>query len=298
VNVLNEVSMFVAERLGVSIDEFMAVLRSPQQVDDQELVGTTRPFALVAAQILRQLGSEYMAFAEELEKYFRQKDFYSSSKPVLQNPNIGGFDEVEVLENLNLFQIMAIADNKESVDFDSSNLRKFEAEFGKLCQSPVVRNRTKGLINRYPTLGNQVEVDDILAEVYVRALRAIEQGKTIRNLSAWVREMSMNVVRELYREEDRNRKLEQKAQQDSAPAFIEPDESHDLEDPTFTNLWAKFKSLSPVEQQILIWEARGKSYSLISQLLIEHGFETRPLSENAIAHRVRRARKKLKSPEP
>jgi AAA-like domain/TIR domain/Caspase domain len=146
VSVLNEVSMFVAERLGVSIDEFMAVLRSPQQFENQELVGNARPFALVTAQVLRQLGSEYMPFAEELEEHFRQEDLYSLSQTellnsdhisakrvalligiseygeglptlltppndilamqrVLQNPDVGGFDEVEILANPNLFQI-------------------------------------------------------------------------------------------------------------------------------------------------------------------------------------------------
>jgi hypothetical protein len=68
VSVLNEVSMFVAERLGLSIDEFMAVLRSPQQVEDWELVSKSRPFAIVTAQILRQLGGEYTRFTEELEQ--------------------------------------------------------------------------------------------------------------------------------------------------------------------------------------------------------------------------------------
>jgi RNA polymerase sigma factor (sigma-70 family) len=192
-----------------------------------------------------------------------------------------------------------MAENNESMDFDSSNISKLNAEFGQLCRSPVIRNRTKGLINQYHRhLGNQVEIDDILAEVFIRALRTIESGKTIRNLSAWVRTTSMNVVRELYRAADRDRKLEKKAQQDSAVEFIDLDESCDLEDPTFTNLWARFKGLCLAEQQILIWAAQGKPYSLISQLLIEHGFETKPLSVNAIAQRVRRARKKLKPPEP
>jgi RNA polymerase sigma factor (sigma-70 family) len=192
-----------------------------------------------------------------------------------------------------------MAENNESMDFDSSNINKFQSAFGQLCRSPVVRKRINTLIYQYHKhLGNQVKVDDILAEVYIRALRAIESGKTIHNLSAWVRTTSINVVRELYRAEDRERKLEKKVQQDSAVAFIDPDESCDLEDPTFANLWTRFEILSPVEQQILIWEARGKPYSLISQLLIEEGFETNPLSENAIAQRVRRARKKLKPPEP
>jgi hypothetical protein len=68
VNVLNEVSQFVAERLGLTIDQFTAVLRNPQQAENQELVGNARPFAFVTAHILRQLGNEYIPFADELEQ--------------------------------------------------------------------------------------------------------------------------------------------------------------------------------------------------------------------------------------
>jgi hypothetical protein len=66
VNVLQEVSQFVAERLGLSLDAFAAVLRTPQQAEDRALVSQSRPFAMVTAQILRQLGGEYAQFAEEL----------------------------------------------------------------------------------------------------------------------------------------------------------------------------------------------------------------------------------------
>jgi len=66
INVLNEVSQFVAERLGLSIDQFMAVLRRPQQIENQELVNQARPFAIVTAQILRKLGGNYSVFAFEV----------------------------------------------------------------------------------------------------------------------------------------------------------------------------------------------------------------------------------------
>ena len=73
INVLNEVSQFVANRLGLSIDAFMAVLRSPHQIEDQELVGNVSPFALVTGQILRNLGGEYTVFSEELQEQFRKQ---------------------------------------------------------------------------------------------------------------------------------------------------------------------------------------------------------------------------------
>jgi RNA polymerase sigma factor (sigma-70 family) len=190
--------------------------------------------------------------------------------------------------------------DKGPMDFDNVNTSKlkdeFKGEFVKLCRSPVIRNRTKGLINQYHRhLGNQIEIDDILAEVYIRALRAIESGRTIQNLSAWVRTTSMNVLRELYRAADREHKLERIAEQEFSIESFALSESCDLEDSVVTGLWARFERLSPAEQKILMWEAGGKSYKLISELLVKECSETNSLSENAIAQRIRRARKKLRS---
>lgn len=67
VDVVEEVSKFVATRLGLSLEAFAAVLRNPQQVEEHELTSQSRPFARVTAQILRQLSGEYAQFAEELE---------------------------------------------------------------------------------------------------------------------------------------------------------------------------------------------------------------------------------------
>jgi hypothetical protein len=144
VNVLNEVSQFVAERLGLSIDQFTAVLRNPQQVENPDLVRNARPFAFVTAHILRQLGNEYIPFAEDLEEQFKyselhnfsQTDIALSDQPsgkrvalligiseyegeaplpiqnnisamqrILQNPDIGSFDEIQVLANPDLFRM-------------------------------------------------------------------------------------------------------------------------------------------------------------------------------------------------
>lgn len=74
VNVLEEVSKFVAERLGLSLEAFAAVLRNPQQTENRELASQSRPFAMVAAQILRQMGNEYAQLAEELDQS-NQQDF-------------------------------------------------------------------------------------------------------------------------------------------------------------------------------------------------------------------------------
>jgi WD40 repeat protein len=65
--VVRAVSEFIAERMGLSLDAFMGVLRNPQATGDPELINKSRPFALATAQILRKLGGEYERIARELE---------------------------------------------------------------------------------------------------------------------------------------------------------------------------------------------------------------------------------------
>jgi NACHT domain len=72
VNVMQQVSQFVAERLGLTLDAFMGVLRNPQETGDLDVVSQSRPFALVTAQILRKLGGGYAQLAQELEQANRQ----------------------------------------------------------------------------------------------------------------------------------------------------------------------------------------------------------------------------------
>ena len=82
ISVLNEVSQFVAERLGLSIDAFMAVLKEPQQLGNQELVGIARPFAIVSVQILKKLGSEYLIFARMIEKAYLVESYVAIQQEI------------------------------------------------------------------------------------------------------------------------------------------------------------------------------------------------------------------------
>nr|MDJ0596762.1 caspase family protein [Pleurocapsa sp. MO_226.B13] len=69
VDVVNAVSSYIAEQLGVSMSEFMALLKAPQEADEKQREDTIQPFAQITAKILRKLGGEYAEFAEELENY-------------------------------------------------------------------------------------------------------------------------------------------------------------------------------------------------------------------------------------
>lgn len=79
INVIREVSQFVADRLGLSLDTFSVLLKSPQQTSDRKLASQARPFALVTASILKNLGGKYSDLASEIE--------YANQLAAQQNSN-------------------------------------------------------------------------------------------------------------------------------------------------------------------------------------------------------------------
>ncbi|GBE90953.1 SAV_2336 N-terminal domain-related protein [Nostoc cycadae] len=83
-NVVDEVSKYVAKKAGLSLEAFAAVLRNPRQVRDSKIVEEVGYFATVTAQVLRCLGSEYVKVAEELEL-----DYFESDKNLYTNISSG-----------------------------------------------------------------------------------------------------------------------------------------------------------------------------------------------------------------
>ncbi|MGH8000608.1 MAG: SAV_2336 N-terminal domain-related protein, partial [Brasilonema sp.] len=67
ISVIDNVSEFVAQRLGLSVQEFEARLLVPASQEKDSLEANIRPFAQLKAQVLRQLGGDYARFAQELE---------------------------------------------------------------------------------------------------------------------------------------------------------------------------------------------------------------------------------------
>ncbi|NEO54148.1 MAG: hypothetical protein F6K54_14310 [Okeania sp. SIO3B5] len=65
--VVDKVSEYVAERVGLSLEDFAAVLRREKEVEDSGVVEEVGYFATVTAQVLRRLGGEYVEVVEELE---------------------------------------------------------------------------------------------------------------------------------------------------------------------------------------------------------------------------------------
>ncbi|MEI6332355.1 MAG: SAV_2336 N-terminal domain-related protein [Pseudanabaena sp. ELA645] len=83
INIVAVVSEYIAERLGFSLEEFAAVIRNPQQIEDSKIAGNIGYFATITAKILRSLGGEYVKIAEEFESYYQR----NIKTPVKQNYN-------------------------------------------------------------------------------------------------------------------------------------------------------------------------------------------------------------------
>ena len=65
--IIEVISKYFAKKLGKTLSEFNALLRKPQQVNDESREDI-KPFALLSAKILKRLGGDYVQFAEEIER--------------------------------------------------------------------------------------------------------------------------------------------------------------------------------------------------------------------------------------
>lgn len=74
-NVVDEVSSYVAKKAGLSLDAFAGVLRKERDIKDIDIASNIAHFATVTAQILRQLGGEYAKFADLIGDDFEQNSY-------------------------------------------------------------------------------------------------------------------------------------------------------------------------------------------------------------------------------
>lgn len=77
-NVVDEVSKYVARKVGLSLEDFAAVLRNPQQARNADIAEKAKYFATVTAQVLRRLGGEYAKVADNLNDYNHNADHLDS----------------------------------------------------------------------------------------------------------------------------------------------------------------------------------------------------------------------------
>ncbi len=84
VDVVNAVSRYVAEKLGVSLSEFRAILKAPENLEEKKKrEDVVKPFAEITAKILKRLEGSYARFAEEIEEAWEDK-LWESKKTTSQ----------------------------------------------------------------------------------------------------------------------------------------------------------------------------------------------------------------------
>jgi DNA-directed RNA polymerase specialized sigma24 family protein len=105
--------------------------------------------------------------------------------------------------------------------------------------------------------------NDILHEVFIRGLEAQNTGKTIINLQAWIRGVSLNVIRELSRKEKHTYPI--KDWQDFAA--IEQLDSMEVNQ-EIKSIQQALQTLQPIDQAILMLKVvEGHPWEKVIQIL-------------------------------
>ncbi|KYC42703.1 hypothetical protein WA1_15290 [Scytonema hofmannii PCC 7110] len=84
-DVISKVSEYIAYRLGLSLQEFAAVLQNFAPGKDDGVASQVRPFARVTAQVLKRMGGEYARFAEQLEQQLSNESIPKSKRKTKGN---------------------------------------------------------------------------------------------------------------------------------------------------------------------------------------------------------------------
>ncbi len=143
ISVIDAVSEYIAQRLGLSIQEFQAQLRLPSSRDNN-LETKIRPFAQIQAQVLRRLGGIYTYIAEELEQ-----NYQTVAKSPQVTEGLEGFPPLRTFE----FKIATIPvknENETETPADI-NLQTFEFEVDtiELKKTGFLRSETELIINHH-----------------------------------------------------------------------------------------------------------------------------------------------------
>lgn len=173
--------------------------------------------------------------------------------------------------------------NKESFDLEFCELlRRNSHESDSLFV--YIRMR----INQF-RLNKFYQPNDILNEVYKRAIKALEEGKTINSVSGWIRGTAYNYIRELSRKESKyvtkNLDWLQDSQQDGTLQDRVEEANNKVE--LFNEA---LKKLTPEEQKLLNYKVfQNLSWQEIQSLEEYQGF-----TESALRQRKARIIKKLR----
>ncbi|TRT52918.1 MAG: formylglycine-generating enzyme family protein [Microcystis aeruginosa Ma_QC_C_20070703_M131] len=136
VNVFDRVSKYIAKQLNLELRDFLAELKKPSTEIGGDIQGIIRPFAEVSARILRNLGGNYLAIAEQLEQTAARtpgsqtsQNTQSKKVPVSVNPV-----SVKTLQKLELlsfnFEVVRVNAKGEQIKKESKQSQYFREDLG------------------------------------------------------------------------------------------------------------------------------------------------------------------------
>ncbi|MCA2720540.1 MAG: formylglycine-generating enzyme family protein, partial [Microcystis sp. M048S1] len=136
VNVFDRVSKYIAKQLNLELRDFLAELKKPSTEIGGDIQGIIRPFAEVSARILRNLGGNYLAIAEQLEQTAARtpgsqtsQNTQSEKVPVSVNPV-----SVKTLQKLELlpfnFEVVRVNAKGEQIEKESREAQYFSQDLG------------------------------------------------------------------------------------------------------------------------------------------------------------------------
>jgi formylglycine-generating enzyme required for sulfatase activity len=155
--VLNAVSSYIAERLGLNIKTFDALLRLDFQ-GDRQAEDLVIPFAEVAAQILERMGGEYAVIAAQLS---------IQPKVAPPPPEPDPDDLYPLLQTFKFREATLVFENQSDVlpERDVMLEQQFIDALGEGVRPELVEFETASIGSRLPVVGFIDDVETILREL-------------------------------------------------------------------------------------------------------------------------------------
>lgn len=141
-------------------------------------------------------------------------------------------------------------------------------------------------------LSSDWQESEILVEAYLTVRRQIQDGKTIRNLPAYLTGVSQRIVLEKYRVRQRHARVAQKLSGCGDTFFsVEEPYTAGVNEATINLLWRSFESLSERDQQVIqLRIVQGYSWKEVAYCLVELGIE--PQYNEALIIKLRKQGKR------
>jgi len=154
--VLEKVSQYIARRAGLSIKNFAALL-SPYTKWDEATEREVMPFAQIATQVLRRLGGEYAALAEQLE---RSSQIVRQSSDALTTPELPPLQNFECEVAIIALKVETeTSPELEPFDFEVATIELKQTGWFNRKTELIVKHHQKRAYRFTEDLGNGVELE-------------------------------------------------------------------------------------------------------------------------------------------